>query len=98
MTLPLALRPQAQAEFSDAAIWYDAQRKGLGQEFIAEVEKSFDKVAKQPDRYAVVHGDTREAPVHRFPYCVYYRVRPERLVVTAVFHTARDPAIWQLRR
>ena len=33
----------------------------------------------------------------RYPYCVYYRVVPGRVVVTAVFHTSRDPAGWQGR-
>src|SRR5262245_44318490 len=98
MKLPLVLRPQAQAEFDDAAVWYESQRTGLGHDFISEVDKVFDNIANQPDRYAVVHGDIREAPVLRFPNCVYYRVKPDRLVVIAVFHSARDPAIWQSRR
>ena|SRR5437868_1463707 len=98
MRLPLTLRPEAQSEFADAAIWYESQRRGLGDDFVSEVENVFDKITKQPDRYPVVHGDIREAPVFRFPYCVYYRVKPHRLVVIAVFHSARDPAIWQSRQ
>ncbi len=98
MRLSLALRSQAQAEFADAAIWYESQRAGLGHEFVSEVEKTFDKIANQPDRYAIVHRDIREAAVLRFPYSIYYRVRPHRLVVIAVFHSARDPGIWQSRQ
>jgi len=98
MTLPLVLRPQAQAEFVDASIWYETQRPGLGDEFVSEVEKVLDKIANQPDRYAIVHQDIREAPVLRYPYVVYYRVKPKSNVVIAVFHSARDPAIWQSRR
>jgi toxin ParE1/3/4 len=98
MTLLLVLRPQAQAEFADAAIWYEAQRAGLGHKFVSEVEKTLDNIADQPDRYAIAHGDIREAPVLRFPYVVYYRIKPKSVVVIAVFHSARDPAIWQTRR
>ena len=32
-----------------------------------------------------------------YPYCVYYRIEEDRVLVLAVFHTARDPAIWQNR-
>jgi plasmid stabilization system protein ParE len=39
----------------------------------------------------------RCALVRRFPYAVYYRVEPERIVVIAVFHTKRDPGVWQSR-
>jgi toxin ParE1/3/4 len=65
---------------------------------VAEVQQVLDTIAAQPDRYPVVSGDVREAPVSRFPYCVYYRGKPDRIVVIAVFHTSRDPAIWQGRR
>jgi plasmid stabilization system protein ParE len=51
----------------------------------------------QPHLYAEVHNDIREALVDRFPYAVYYRVEPAQVVVVAIVHTARDPAIWQSR-
>ncbi len=51
----------------------------------------------QPDRYPIVARDVREAPVPRFPYCIYYRVKLDRVVVIAVVHTARDPSVWQGR-
>jgi len=32
--------------------------------------------------------------VARFPYAVFYRVEPNRIVVLTVLHTARDPKLW----
>ena len=98
MTLPLVFRPAAQAEFDAAAVWLAAQRSGLGSDFVAEVQQVLDTIAGQPERYPIVLGDAREAPVSRFPYCVYYRVKPDRVVVIAVFHLSRDPAVWQGRK
>lgn len=97
MSLPIVLRAAAQDEASEAARWYEAQRAGLGADFVVELQRVFDVISNYPERYPVAAGDTREAPLSRFPYCVYYRVRPNRVVVTAVFHTARDPSIWQAR-
>lgn len=97
MSTPVVLRAVAQDEADEAARWYEAQRVGLGAEFVQELQRVLDVIGGQPDRYPVVLGDTREAPLGRFPYCVYYRDRPGRVVVTAVFHTARDPVIWQGR-
>jgi plasmid stabilization system protein ParE len=97
MSLPLVFRAVAQAEFDDAATWYERQSPGLGADFVSEVQKVLDTISNQPQRYPLASGDVREAPVSRFPYCVYYRVKPDRIVVIAVFHTARDPAIWQAR-
>lgn len=97
MSLPLALRRAAQAEFDDSAVWYESQRTGLGWDFVGEVQSVFDAIVDQPDRYPIVASDVREAMVRRFPFCVYYRVKPKRVVILAVFHTSRDPAIWQSR-
>jgi plasmid stabilization system protein ParE len=91
-------RPAAQAEFDHATTWYEQQRPGLGRDFASEVQQVLDTVANDPERYPVVDGDVREAPVSRFPYCVYYRVKPDRLVIIAVFHTSRDPSVWQGRK
>jgi toxin ParE1/3/4 len=98
MSLPLTFRPAAQAEFDAAAGWYESQRPGLGDDFVAEVQEVLDTIANHPEGYPVADGDVREAPVSRFPYCVYYRVKPDRVVVIAVFHTSRDPSIWQGRK
>ena len=97
MSRRLVLRDAARAEFADAALWYENQRVGLGTEFVDEVERVFDNIAGQPDRYPVVSGHVREAPVSRFPYAIYYRVRPTAVVIIAVFHCSRDPGIWQGR-
>jgi plasmid stabilization system protein ParE len=97
MSLPLVIRPAAQAELDDAASWYDRQKLGLGADLIDEVQKVLDTIVNQPDRYPITSGDIREAAVRKFPYCVYYRVGQSRIAVLAVFHTSRDPAIWQSR-
>lgn len=98
MTLPLVFRPVAQTEFHDAAVWYEGQKPGLGDDFVTEVQQVLDTITNHPERYPVADGDVREAPVSRFPYCVYYRVKPDRVVVIAVFHTSRDPSVWQSRK
>ncbi len=97
MKLPVVFRDEAQCEFDEAFDWYDARRVGLGPAFVAAVEAVLDAVAAQPLVHATCFADIRKAVVRRFPYCVYYRPRDDRLEVVAVFHTSRDPAIWQAR-
>ena len=97
MNLPIAFRAEATSEFRDAVAWYEGQRRGLGIEFVDEVERALNDIAEQPDRHAVVVGDVRESLVRRFPFCIYYRVRRGILVVLAVFHTSRDPQVWRSR-
>ncbi|MBI1832656.1 MAG: type II toxin-antitoxin system RelE/ParE family toxin [Planctomycetes bacterium] len=97
MTKKIVFRPAADAEFCESAEWYEAQRPGLGIQFIDHVQQALDKIAEDPLRNPAVLRDIREAVVGKFPFAIYYRVKPDRIVILAVFHCSRDPAIWQGR-
>ncbi len=97
MSVRVVLRPEARAEFDDAFDWYERQKPGLGVDFVAHVQAVFDGIGAGPEMYATVFQDVRRATVRRFPYSVFYRVEPHRVVVLAVFHGKRDPRIWRER-
>ena len=98
MSLPLVFRRAAQLEFDDAAVWYAQRRTGLERDFVNQIDDVLDAISEEPDRYPIVwERDVREAPVTRFPFCIYYRVKPDRIVVLSVFHTSRDPGEWKSR-
>jgi toxin ParE1/3/4 len=97
MSHPIVFRQPAREEYLDAIQWHNAQEVGLGLEFESEIERVLATIAMKPKRYPVVFRDTREAIVDRFSYCVYYRVRRAKVIVVSIFHTSRDPSIWQDR-
>ena len=97
MTLQVVFRNAARAEFDFAALRYETQRPGLGSQFVAEIHAALQLAATYPERFPVKHADIRRAPVRRFPYSVFYRVEPGRIVVLAVFHGRRNPRVWETR-
>ena len=97
MTLRVVFRPAARAEFVGAALWYEARQPGLGAQFVAEIDHAVDLAANYPDRYPIKHQEVRSVRARRFPYSVFYSVEAEQIVVLAIFHARRDPAIWQER-
>jgi plasmid stabilization system protein ParE len=97
VSLPVVLRAEAEAEFDEAFDFYDARRGGLGSAFASTIQTVFDSIGANPLIHRVVLADIRKAVVRRFPYCIYYRPHPDRVEVIAVFHTSRDPSIWQGR-
>jgi plasmid stabilization system protein ParE len=97
VTLPVVLRDEAQGEFLAAFDHYEGVRPGLGVDFAARVQKVFDRIAAKPQIHAVVFADIRKAVVTRFPYCVFYRDDTTRVEVIAIFHSRRDPSVWQAR-
>lgn len=94
MARPLVFRRQVGEDLAGAYGWYEERRVGLGEEFLATVEESFDAIEEFPEMFAFVHGEVRRAMVSRFPYAVFYRVEPKQVVVLTVLHTARDPKLW----
>ena len=94
MTLSVTFRRAAREEFIEAAARYEAQRPGLGAEFIAEIERCVARAADRPELYALIHNGMRRVTAKRFPYSVYFRSEEQRVVILAVFHGCRDPASW----
>lgn len=97
MSVPVVLRRLAQAEFADAADWYEARRTGRGAAFTAAVRQVLSAIGSQPEAHPQVHGEVREALVPGYPYAVYYRPESGQVTVLAIFHTSRDPAEWHRR-
>jgi plasmid stabilization system protein ParE len=97
MTLRVVFRQAAKSEFEEAAAWYEAQHAGLGEEFCVEIERAIENAAAAPQRYPVVFGDIRRTVARRFPYSIFFRVRKDQLIVLAVFHGRRNPAVWTRR-
>jgi plasmid stabilization system protein ParE len=90
-------RPAAAADIGRAYAWYENERKGLGEEFLTEVNATARLVLERPETYPVIVRQTRRALVHRFPYGLFYRVLGDTVVFVACFHTSQNPALWRRR-
>ena len=87
------LRPEVRADLEDATSWYDAQKRGLGGEFLDEVDAVFHRMEKHPLQFPKYHGDL----LRRFPYSVYFLKERRRIVVVGILHQRRSPRSWQQR-
>ena len=93
----MILRREARIEFDQAAAWYEQKRKGLGASFTKAIGGTLDQIRSNPEHYAKVFEDIREALVRGFPYCIYFQEEPKNILVLSIFHSARDPFVWQDR-
>ena len=62
MSLPVRLGRATQAEYDDAADWYQARGRGLGRRFVASLRGVLAEIGRRPDRYPETWSDVREAP------------------------------------
>jgi plasmid stabilization system protein ParE len=97
VSLRVIVRRKAKADIREARKWYEGQRAGLGQDFVAEVDVAIGKIRSMPTAFPEVVPGVRRALTNRLPYAVYFRLEASRVIVVVVVHSSRDPAIWQQR-
>lgn len=97
MSRSLVFRQQARKEFDAAGDWYERERPGLGNAFLTEVDRVLRRVLDNPEAFPEMFDGIRKAVMKRFPYCLYFSVRGNTVVVLAVFHSARNPVLWRAR-
>lgn len=93
----LVFLPVVETEIHEAFRHYQRERKGLGQEFKAELKATLNRIRRMPSLLAPIYADVRFARTNRFPYVVYYRELQEVILVIAVLHASRDPQTWMVR-
>lgn len=97
MNFKVYLRPEAEEDAEEAAIWYEKQRKGLGSEFIDELQKIINKVHNHPEMYPIVYKQVHRAVLSRFPFGLFYLAEEDTVIVLAVMHGSRHPKKWKKR-
>ena len=98
MARPVVYRRKVGRDLAGGFGYYEGQSEGLGERFLAAVDSAFDAIERYPEMFSRVHGEVRRAVLSKFPYAVFFRIEPKRVVVLTVLHTARDPKLWPQSR
>jgi|SRR6188474_565641 len=85
---------EAEEELRAAAQYYESEQPGLGRALLRQVTLSCQRIADHPLASRVERGDVRVRAVGTFPYRIYYRVRPQEILIVAVGHRRRRPGFW----
>ena len=93
----IIIRPEAESDIKDAYEWYEAQRKGLGENILLCIEESLSRVSRNPAIYSVVYKEVRRVLIHRFPFGIFFIESNESISVLAVLHARRNPKAWKSR-
>ena len=95
--------PEARTELTEAAIFYEDRRPGLGERFLAVIRGTEKLVGAFPHSGTIigVAGErhaVRRIRVHGFPYSLIYLQRVRTVWILAVAHRRRRPGYWRERR
>ena len=99
MSRRLIVRPEAEADITEAALWYNQRELGLGLELVVEVRKAIQRAAGSPLLHPLLRRcpEVRRVLARRFPYRIIFIVRDDAIVVLAVLHAARHDRRWRQR-
>ena len=89
--------PDAIIEFNEAFDWYESRSAGLGDAFAEQIRRTIEVICRLPLLSKIFFENIRRRSVRRFPYMIFYQVRNEEIRIVSVFHTSRDPKVWQTR-
>jgi len=79
---------------TEAAIYYDAARPGLGGDFLDDIQYAIGAVRHQREIGTNIGYGFRRVLLRRFPFSVVYFVNDGEVVVAAIAHHRRRPGYW----
>lgn len=87
----------AEQDLLEAQTWYEEKRIGLGSEFRAAVDITFQRLSESPLLFPLVYQQLRRVVLRRFPYLIYFHANPHRVIIVACLHSRRHPRIVRAR-
>lgn len=92
MKYEIIIRPEAEQDLLEAFEWYESRRKGLGHDFLLQVEAGFKLIARNPNVSSEIYYNVRRYLVKRFPYKIFFLMKESQILILAVIHSRRNPA------
>ena len=94
--------PEAFEEIYAATCWYEDNRTGLGEQFLAAVKSGIERISETPQtlpfvEFAPATREFRRCSLRGFPWSIYFQVRQNEILIVAVAHHHRMPGYWLTR-
>lgn len=92
----IEISSDALLDLEEGFAFYQRQSEGLGAYFISCLTSDIEALAYFGGIHEVVNGHYR-ALSKRFPFCIYYDIKDDTLIVVAVLDARRNP-LWIRQR
>jgi len=91
---PITILPLARADIKEAALWYNKQQPGLGKRFTKAVRSKVAAIKANPLAYSIQYHEVRTAMLDTFPFMVHFIIDGDKILISAILHTGRNPDLW----
>lgn len=97
MAYTVSISEAAEADVREAFLWYEEQKRGLGEVFRLHFTEAVLRIGFAPLEVQVRYGSTRILFLLRFPFGIHFVMRDATVLIVAVFHTSMSPERWKHR-
>ena len=97
--MKITILQPAQLEIIEAFEYYEYSSKGLGFQFLNEIDYSINMIRDFPDLWTKLtpKSKIRKCVIKKFPYCIYYLSDIHVVTIIAIAHFHRKPMYWKER-
>ena len=93
----IELSDEAEVDFDKSYEFYYEDSSKVAETFFNQINLCFENIKQNPKSFPIAHKDLRKYVVKKFPFVIYYRILDTEIQVIAIFHTSRNPEIWNER-
>ncbi len=87
----LKVRPKANNDISEIALFYEERSPGLGTDFILCLDATIERIKRNPLIYSKYYKEYHRALLRRFPFGVFFIVHNDLISVVSVMDLRQDP-------
>lgn len=91
------LSAEAEVDFDKSFEFYFEDSPKVADTFFKQINHSFENIIQNPNSFPIAYKDARKYIVKKFPFVIYFRIADDIIQIIAIFHTSRNPEIWNER-
>jgi plasmid stabilization system protein ParE len=92
--LDYQLSDRATRDLENVRAWYDRRSVDLGNRLVDDVLLAIRAARERPASFPEFKRGVRTVQCRSFPYKLYFATTSKYIDVLAIYHTARDPNLW----
>jgi len=93
----IEISDNAEIDFNKSYQYYFEDSLKVADAFFRRIDSSLGRIKHNPFSFPTAHKNIRKYVIKKFPFVIYYQVEDSIIKVIAIFHTSRNPEIWNER-
>ncbi|MFZ2277686.1 MAG: hypothetical protein WAW39_07800 [Prosthecobacter sp.] len=88
----IRILPEVWDDIDDAAAWHDrVGGRDLSRRFVAAFRSQLPEILRFTGTHRLIYKQFSRVFAKPFPYAIYFRIQDDWVVVTLLWHTAKNP-------